>query len=183
MQAKILLVTDDLPTREFYHSVSSGGVGAWLHKVFEVALDQKRIDLDTYIRWTANLVEAGHNYIGISGTALARALRIDADAGEAPGYHFKTLSHVIGGKKAEPKSHVLACGICLRDIWRDSTTSAYRQPATSLLLRHLLRERFDDYGPILRALLRLVKDRPEITNYLFGWAFGHFILEKVLADE
>ena len=183
IQTNTLLVTDDLPTREFYSLVSEGGVGAWLHKVFVVALDQKRIDLDTYITWTANLVEAGHNYIGISGLALARALRIDAEAGQAPGYHFKTLCKVIGGKSAEPKSHIAACEFCLRDIWRDNTTSAYRQPATSLLLSHLLHERFDDYGPILRILLKLVQRRRELVDYIRGWARGHFLSEALVDGE
>lgn len=175
MQAEVLLVTDDLPTREVSRLVG-GDAGAWLHQVFTVALDQRRIDLETHIRWSADLVDAGHHYVGISGWALARALRMDAEAGQAPGYLFKTLSKVIGGRIAEPQSHTFACLVCLQDLWSDDTTSAYRQPATGLLLRQLLRERTDDYGIILRTLVRKVAQLPHLVQYIDGWAQGHFIL-------
>jgi hypothetical protein len=182
LQTGMLLVTDDLPTRDFSRLVGGGG-GAWLHQVFAVALDQHRIDPDTYIRWSAHLIDAAHNYIGISGPALARALRMDAEAGEAPGYLFRALSKVIGGRTAEPRSHVAACLVCLRDLWSDDATSAYRRPATGLLIRQLLRERVDDYGIILRTLLRWVQDRPQLVDYIHGWARGHFISHALNASE
>ena len=180
MQTGALLVTDDLPTRDFSRFFEDG-VGACLHHVFAVALDQHHIDLDTYIRWLAHLVDAGHNYIGISGSALARALRMDAEAGQAPDYLFKTLSKVIGGQSAELKSHTFACLACLRDLWSDDVTSAYRQPATGLLLRQLLRERLEEYGIILRTLLRFVQDLPQLVKYIHDWAHGHFIPEVLIA--
>ena len=170
---------DDLPTREFSRLFGGDG-GAWLHQVFAVALNQSRIDLDTYVRWTANLIDAGHNYIGISGPALAHALRMDAEAGEAPGDLFKTLSKVIGGRSAEPASHIDACLVCLRDFWSNNVTSAYRQPATGLLLRQLVHERSDDYGIILQALLLRVQGLPQLVDYIHRWARGHFILEALI---
>ena len=181
MQAAVLLVTDDLPTREFSRLVGGSG-GAWLHQVFAVALQHRHIDLDTYIRWSADLVDASHNYIGITGQALAQALRIDAEADQSPGYLFKTLIKVIGGRSAEPASHVNACVACLLDLWSDRATSDYRQPATSLLLRQLVRERFDDYGIILRAVLQLVQRRRQLADYIYDWVRGHFFLEALIAD-
>jgi cellulose synthase operon protein C len=94
IQTGVLLVTDDLPTREISRLVSGKG-GAWLHPVFSVALNQRRIDFDTYVRWSAQLVDGGHNYIGITGPVLVRALHIDAEAGGAPRHLFKTLSKMI----------------------------------------------------------------------------------------
>ena len=181
MQAAVVLVTDDLPTREFSRLVGGSGA-AWLHQVFAVAHQQRHIDFDTYIRWSADLVDAGHNYIGITGQALARALRMDAEADQSPGYLFKTLIKVIGGRDAEPVSHVAACIVCLRNLWSGHATAAYRQPATGLLLRQLVRERFDDYVIILQNLLRRVEDLQQLVDYIHGWARGHFLLEAPIAD-
>jgi cellulose synthase operon protein C len=87
-QSGLLLVSDDLPTRERNRLLEGSGA-AWLQTVFAVAEERRRIDQDTYIRWSANLVGAGHNYIGASGPVLARALRMDAEAGEAPVIFFR----------------------------------------------------------------------------------------------
>jgi cellulose synthase operon protein C len=46
MQASLLLVTYDQPTREFSRMVG-GGDAAWLHPVFWVALNERRIYFDT----------------------------------------------------------------------------------------------------------------------------------------
>jgi hypothetical protein len=79
-QSGALLVTDDLPTREF-DRVLDGNGGAWLHIVFGVATDWKLIDFDQYVRWSAALVDAGHSYLGVSAAALAQAARLDAATG------------------------------------------------------------------------------------------------------
>lgn len=107
-QADLLLVTDDLPTREFSR-VFTGTGGTWLHQVFWMALDRNLINLDTFVRWTAYLVNAGHDYISVTGEMLVRALRLDAEAGESPGFLFKTLSNVIGGKSADPHNLTFQC--------------------------------------------------------------------------
>ena len=180
MQRKVLLVTDDLPTREFGR-VLGLEASAWLHQVFGVAADQNRIDFDTFVRWSANLVDAGHSYIGVSGQALARSVRLDAENGKAPGCLFIALSKVIGGRTAEPRSHVVAVLGCLRELWSDPTTMASRQASTGLLLRQLIRERGTDYAMILRAVLRYVGDLPELVAYMRGWARGHFLPADTLS--
>jgi cellulose synthase operon protein C len=174
MQRGILLVTDDLPTRELGRLLGFRK-SAWLHPVFDVALRQRRIDFDTFIRWSAHLVNAGHNYIGTSGQTLARSVRLDAESGEAPGYFFKTLSRVIGGQNAEPRSHVEAVIVCLRDLWSDPATLMFRQPTMGLLLEQLVRERESDYALMLRAVLRHVRHLPELLDYLHAWVRGHFL--------
>lgn len=180
-QAGALLITDDLPTRELNRLVA-GAEGAWLHQVFSVALNQKCIEFDTFIRWSAHLINAGHNYIGVTGEALSRALKLDAEAGGAPGYLFKTLSKVIGGRSAEPKSHIIQCLKCLRDLWSDTDAQIYHRQATGLLLHQLVRERHDDYGLILQVLLHQVRSFPRLVEYIRGWAQGHFIPESALCD-
>jgi len=175
----LLLVTDDRPTREISLLVGGAG-GVWLHHVFGMAVDRHHIDVKAYIRWSAQLIEAGHNYISVSGFALTQALRLDSEAGEAPGYLFKTLSKMIGGRGAEPRSHIRACLQCLSDLWADFETSTYRQPATGILLRQLVRERHDDYVLILRVVLHLARDFPQLVEYIDSWARGHFIPDGVL---
>jgi cellulose synthase operon protein C len=182
MQKGVLLVTDDLPTREFSRLVG-GRSGAWLHQVFRVAFDQKRIDFDTFIRWTAHLLDAGHSYIGVAGPALARSARMDAEAGEVPGDLFKTLSKVIGGRNAEPRSHVVACLGCLQELWSDAAATAFLQPATCLLLRQLIRERQGDYAVMLRAVLRYAQDLPQLVNYMHAWVRGHFLPSSTLGSS
>jgi hypothetical protein len=95
----LLLVSDDRPTREFAHIVGWSR-SAWLHQVFGVAAEQGHIGFDTFIRWSADLVDSGHTYIGVSGAALVRALELDAADGKAPGYLYRTLCKVIGGRGA-----------------------------------------------------------------------------------
>jgi hypothetical protein len=181
-QTGTLLVTDDLPTREV-DRVLGGNGSTWLHVVFGVALDWKHIDVDQYVRWSAHLVDAGHSYLGVSDAVLAHAARLDAASGDSPGYLFRTLSRMIGGRSAEPVSHVRATVGCLQDLWRDHRSVGFRQPVTGHLLRQLVRERERDYPIILRTVLALVRGSPALTQYIQGWLRGHFILEKVLGGS
>jgi hypothetical protein len=173
-QAGVLLVTDDLPTR-LIHGVACGAGSAWLHTVFGMALSRNSIDVETHIRWTACLVDEGHNYLSVSGPLLARSLAADANDGKAPGHLFITLSKMVGGRNAEPNSHVVVCATCLSYLWSNSVTMGYRQPATGHLLRQLLRERHDDYHAMLRALFLCVRGIPDLADYIRAWARGHFI--------
>lgn len=178
IQTQRLLISDDLPTREIGRIMGHSS-SAWLHQVFGAGLDQERIDFDTFIRWSADLVDSGHNYIGVSGAVLARALQLDARNGTAPGYLYRALTKVIGGKGAEPQSHVLAVVECLRTIWPDETILEYRQAATGLLLERLIRER-QDYAAMLRAVRHHLKDFLRFGEYVDGWVRGHFLSADTL---
>ena len=163
--------------------MSLGGGGAWLNVVFGVALDWKHIDTDLYVRWSAKLIGAGHGYLGVSGSMLAHAARLDAAAtGEVPEDLFQTLSLMIGGRIAEPVSHVNAVIGCLNEIWSDSDAAGFRQPVTGHLLRQLVRERVDDYAIILRTVLARTRDLPELTSYILDWLRGHFLANAVLRE-
>lgn len=61
-------------------------------------------------------------------------------------------------------------------------TTAFREPATALLLRQLIHERFSDYGPILGLLLRHVKGNSRLVNYVYAWARGHFVADGMIAS-
>jgi hypothetical protein len=100
--------------------------------VFNVALDWKHIDNDQCVRWSANLIGAGHGYLGVSGPMLAHAARMDAQAGNAPGDLFTTISAMIGGWAAEPVSPTHVVLGCLRDLWEDQKTVGFREPVNGV---------------------------------------------------
>lgn len=182
-QRAILLVTDDQPTREIKRLLG-GDAGAWLHVVFGVALKWKHINADQYIQWLAQLIKAGHSYLGVSGLVLARAARLDAAAaGEVPGDLFRTLSLMIGGRGAEPASHINAVIECLNELWGKSDAVGFRQPITGHLLRQLVSERTGDYAIILRTVLKRTGNLPTLTSYILDWLQGHFMAKAVLQES
>ena len=182
LQEGLLLVTDDLPTRELARLL--GGVrSCWLHHTFGTALARGRIDLERYVRWSAHMVEAGRSYIGVSGTALHLALLLDAVEGPAPGRLYRTLVRVIGGPNAEPSSHVATALECLAKLWHGDGAGVDREAATSLLLRQLLSGRHDDYGAILRTVILAVRPVPALLAFALAWARGNFIPEEAIWGE
>jgi cellulose synthase operon protein C len=171
---KTLLVTDDLPTRDFGRALGFQQ-STWLHQLLSVSPEQKRIDFDTFVRWSAQLIGFGHNYIGVSGLVLERAVHLDFKLNETPGSLFNAVVRAIGGKNAEPRSHIVAVLGCLRSLWSDSHTTDFREPYTGLLLEQLISERYDDYAAIVEAIIRYVSDLPRLIEYIKNWARGHFL--------
>jgi hypothetical protein len=174
IQKELLLVTDDMPTREFGRRFGFER-GTWLQPVFMVAFNKSKIDFDTYVRWTAHLVGAGHNYVCVSGKALIGAASIDVEAGECPGYFFKQIARMIDGAAAEPASHIRVVVEFLRHAWNAPFALGYRERATGFLLDQLVRERTGDYGRILRTVMWALADIPALTVYLAAWLRGHFL--------
>jgi Flp pilus assembly protein TadD len=174
MQKDLLLVSDDLPTRDFGR-LFGFSQSTWLQPVFMVANNRRKIDFDTYVTWAAHLIGAGHNYLSVSGAALIRSAAIDADAGECPGYLSKQIGRMIGGAAAEPASHVGVVVEFLQYVWRRPSALAYRERSTGFLLDQIIRERTSDYKPILRAVIGAVADIPALIEYLAVWLRGHFL--------
>jgi cellulose synthase operon protein C len=174
MEKELLLITDDMPTREFGRRFGFER-STWLQPAFMVASNRRKIDFDTYVRWTAHLIGAGHNYVCVSGKALIRAASIDAGAGECPGYFIKQVARMIGGAAAEPPSHIRVVVEFLRHVWNDPSALGYRERATGFLLDQLVRERTADYRRILRTVMWAVADIPALTVYIAAWMRGHFL--------
>jgi tetratricopeptide (TPR) repeat protein len=174
MQKELLLITDDMPTREFGKRFGFGR-STWLQPVFMVAGNRRKIDFETYLKWTAHLIGAGHNYVCVSGKALICAASIDAEAGDCPGYFFKQITRMLGGAAADPASHVRVAVEFLRHVWNDPSARRYRERATGLLLEQLVRDRTSDYRRILRTIMWVVTDIPALNAYLIAWLRGHFL--------
>lgn len=174
LQTGTLLISDDLIVRQYFGAIAKRQ-GAWSQVVLQTAQARGLLEQDDYVRLTANLIDAGHAYIGTNGEALASAARIDHAAGDALGYNFRMHASTIGGPNAEMRSHFTACHECLLSLWSDEGTTPYRQPVTGYLLRQLIRGRPDDYGVALRAMLVATRGVPHLQEYLIGWLQGHFI--------
>jgi cellulose synthase operon protein C len=174
MQKDLLLITDDMPTRAFGRRFGAER-SSWLQPVFMVANNRGKIDFDTYVRWTANLIDAAHNYVCVSGKALIHAASIDEQAGACPGYFFNQTTNMIGGAAAEPASHIRVVVEFLQHVWNDPSALGYRERATGFLLEQLIRERTVDYGRILRTVMWRVRHLPELIAYLSAWLRGHFL--------
>jgi tetratricopeptide (TPR) repeat protein len=174
MQKNLLLVSDDLPIRD-YGRLLGFLRSTWLHQLFMVATNRRKIDFDSYVKWTANLIDAGHNYLSVSSAVLARSAAIDAEAGQCPGYFFGQVSRMIGGAQAEPKSHIRVVVDCLRIMWAAPSMQPYRKQTTGTLLRQLIRERTTDYAPILRVIIGSLRGLPTLLEYMAVWLRGHFL--------
>ena len=172
----LLLISDDAATVEYTYGV--GNKAVWSHLAFGFLLEEHKIDDATYIRWTANLIDAGHSYITVTGKALALAAKLDLQSGESPGYLFKSLAKMVGGSIAEPNSHISVCQECLMLLWGDLNAINYRAKATSYLLERLIAER-NDQAKILRTITLSFNQLPLIQNYIIDWLRGHFLLEHV----
>lgn len=174
IQKDLLLVTDDMPTRDFARRFGFER-STWLQPVFMVANNKRKIDFETYTRWTSHLIAAGHNYMCVSSQTMIQAVSIDAEDGECPGYFFKQMIRMIGGAAAEPVSHTRVAVEFLRLVWNRQSTLGYREPTTGLLLNQLIRDRNSDYKLILRTVVRVVADVPALVKYLMAWLRGHFL--------
>jgi len=179
MRRHLLLVTDDMPIRNIGQEMGFRN-SCWSQAILLAARSRGIISLDDYIRAAAILIDAGHNYIGVSSLDLARALQLDAVAGQVPGRLFGSLSESIGGKQADPQSHVQAVIGFLTMTWSNPHSMGYRAVGTSLLMRQLIRWRHDDYGPMLRAVISNVRFDSSLVSFLMAWIRGHFIpLDKI----
>lgn len=174
IQTDTLLICDDLFVRTVKGALTGWG-GTWLQLALAVAADRNPSIQDDYIGWFARLVESGHSYLGVNGNALADAARIDAIAHEPPGPLFTTLSGIVGGTLAEPRSHIVVVLGFLSIVWNDDRARRYRERVTGHVLERLISERHGDYRAMLRLLILSIPPSAALAEYLAGWLRGHFI--------
>ena len=203
-QRDLLLLSDDLPIRQVAAEMGFRKI-CWTHGVLLTARDRRRLDDERYVRATAHLIANGHDYIGIGGDDLVLALWLDFQAVGAPGPLFNALSSVIGGRNADPVSHVSQVIRFLFRTWADwqtwhawstwtwwrrwdnPATEHCRKKATSILLRCLIRERIHDYPAMLGDIYRYVGGTDprggslEFRVFFTRWVSGHFLLPTTTA--
>lgn len=171
--ADLLLLTDDGPIRDLAFGIGFVS-SAWLNHVFLMAFVAGRLGREAWVRWSAALIGGGHSYMGASAAALATAAILDAADGSTPGPLLRRLMRCVGGKTAEPTSHVQVVVGCVRELWLRPDTRDYRQRVTSELLRHLTRER-PDHPKLLRGVVDGVDDLTALANFVRAWSRGHFL--------
>lgn len=171
---KLLLISDDHLTRTGATVLGVEGA-TWLHHLFTYASGRRRLDQPTYVRWSVALLGMGQNYLSLTGSVLAAAAALEGSDTKAPGPMFRQLCAALGGREADPESHLRATVECLGHIWGDPASTAYRQPVTSHLLRSLIRDR-EDYGVMLRKLYVRLGQGTELARYFRAWLRGHFLL-------
>ena len=176
-QLDFLFLSDDLGSRELGESVGLTR-SAWLHLVMLVAAEFGRVEFDTYVRWSANLLEAKRWYLGVSWLVLARALELDMAASNKIDRLYTAVISTIGGQHAEPGSHIEVCTHFLEHIWSHSKFSGVREPATGMLLRRLITDR-RDRGVILRTFVRLWNPDGSLFRYVMRWIQGHFLIKDL----
>ncbi len=169
----LLLLTDDGPTRSLASSIGFDS-SAWLNHVFQMAFIAGRLDRETWVRWSAALIGSGHSYMGVSGAALATAAILDAADQSIPGPLLQRMLTCVGGKTAEPTSHVLTVVGALRELWMRQEAIGFRQRVSSEVLRGLTRER-PDHASLLRRVVDGVSDMPALADHVRAWARGHFL--------
>jgi hypothetical protein len=141
------------------------------------AANANRLEFDKYVRSSADLALAGHNFLSVTAEVIVRAAKMDAETGPSPGPLATALAGLLGGKIADRRSHTIVAFKSLSLLWSDSETHAYRRPVVSLVLRSVIRERaadcLDMLDDIENAASQLVA--ADLTDYVRAWRIGHFL--------
>src|SRR3546814_2280283 len=70
----------------------------WLHQVLLAAANGKHASFDAYVRWSADLIDAGRWYLGINWDVICRALDLDLAETGGPGRLYRAIISTIGGR-------------------------------------------------------------------------------------
>ncbi len=182
IETDTVLLSDDLFTRDFSHKLCQRR-GVWLQGAMRTMLARGTINLETYTRWMAHLIGSGQSYIGVDGDALSCAARLDSIDGSVPGYFLTQIASVLGGKFAEPRSHLSVVISALQILWNADWAYGCREAATGHILRQLVSSRHDDHLRMLRHVWQASRNAPGVRAYFRGWLQGHFIsFEAMMAS-
>ncbi len=168
-----LLVCDDLALRGM-HAAGGGKLSAWLHAVLSEASAQGRIASVDFTQHTVDMLRAGQTHLGISGGMIALGIEQDCLKSGRIGNRAKALAGRLGGKDAEPLSHLQAAYDAIGQLWSTNSVRPVREPATGLILERLIRER-DDWRRLLGVVEDFALNIPGLQEYVRGWARGHFL--------
>ncbi|MEQ8824262.1 MAG: tetratricopeptide repeat protein [Filomicrobium sp.] len=171
----ILLVSDDLGLRE-YGRESGFAKSAWLNAVMRKALDNGSLDAKTFIQTTANQIEGSYTYISVTNGMLMLSLQMDVETTGKPDRLFENMIKMLGGRGADPHSHVGVVSMFLEELWANEKLKDARYMATSKILRRVIANRINDHKEIILAIARMTRDDRDLLSYIGQWVRGHFIV-------
>lgn len=174
VQNDLLFVTDDLAIRAIDKMIR-GPKSAWSHLIFWAAQKKGIIDFQRYLSLASSLIRMRQTYLGVTSEELIEALKIDEAQGGAPGEIFRAFATQIGGKIAEPVSHVDVCITCIAYLWTGPTKIKNYKAATGLLLERVISEREKDYKSILKTIAVTARSFGNFIEYFGAWFKGHFL--------
>ncbi len=169
-----MLVCDDLSMRSMHRSLG-GKRSTWLHDVLTHSHVAGRIESERFAQQTADLIGAGQNHLGVTGTMMALAVQMDVLEHNRIDGRAKGLIGRLGGEIAEPLSHLHAACEALHHLWSTQSVVKVREAATGLILENLLKGRQGDWSDLLQAVERFAARMPDLRRYIRGWGRGHFL--------
>ncbi len=172
----LLLLSDDHDYRRLA-AHSNVADSAWLQITLMVARRDDTASEEDYLRAVGMLAAARHDHVCYDAETLLK-LRSDPQFGE---YWFKAACEFIGGRKADPLSHVTVAIGFMAGVWATSLTDSEKGQACSYMLTKLIRFRADWQSLLyvvdndLRAMARRsVAGASLASEYLEKWMRGHF---------
>lgn len=172
--ANLLLISDDLHLRELLTAYGSNDSCSF-YSLVQFSLWDGRVDHQEYVEIYAKLQRMGQDYIGVNNVALAVAARIDLTAGSSEFPTLRDALRGLGGKNADPRSHLRVAGGFINTLWNSSDFGGVKERLTGLVLENLLRDRTEDATMFLSVLASVRWKSSSTVSYILGWARGHFI--------
>ncbi|MBY3484496.1 PIN domain-containing protein [Rhizobium laguerreae] len=167
-----LLLSDDFHLRQWAEGLF-GIQSAWIQALLFHLEEAGRIDTETVVRNTIQLSGVGEEALSLNAQRLVTAVNM-LSAGKLDVSEFDLFCALLGQPGAEMRSHIPVAVAAIAEIWSLGTVIPYREKATSIILRKLLRNQRENYKEILDQVRRSVRN-PEITWYIGGWQAGHFL--------
>ena len=146
-----------------------------LQPVLMLARDRGVISQEHYTKAITDLVDIGQEFISVDPPTLAMAWELDRESGEGVGRRFRLASRLLGGTNENSVSHCSVAVAFLDGLWSSQNLKAGDYQVTSHLLRELLKDRTEDYQPMLDFLDRRLANRTNFRRYLRQSTKGHFL--------
>jgi len=173
------LLSDDLNYRVFaWYATRAEGV--WLQAVLYRMNEGGHLGRASYAKAVIGLAGRRHGFITFDADLLREVLR---QAGSEL-WEFRALSHYIGSRDADLRSHIAVAGNFIDGLWigADHPGPKERQ-AVSILLDNLLRNYRTEWGRLVAMLLYGLSGNKQATSFVLDWVKGHFLPWNVLEES
>jgi tetratricopeptide (TPR) repeat protein len=168
-----LLLSDDFHLRQWASGLF-GVQAAWIQALLFHLEEAGRIDTKMVVRCTIHLIGLGEETLSLNAHRLVTATLM-LSTGELNDSEFDQYCALLGQPGAEMRSHIPVAVSAISEIWSRRTLIQYREKATSIILRKLIRNQSENYKEILDIIGRLVRN-PNLIEYIRGWRKGHFLV-------